>query len=247
MFLIGDIGNTETKICLIDNNQNINKKIILRTKLISNRYLKNKLNTLKIKKNIIKNNIFSSVVPKYFKILNLYFKKNFKIKCNELKKNKLNKLINIKVNKKQIGSDRLANAIGAINNKNNFIILDFGTATTFDVVVKKNYLGGIIAPGVELSLENLIKKASLIPHMKLKPVRKIVSKNTKAAVRSGFYWGYEGLIKNIIKMITKETKKSFKVILTGGLSHIFKNSLNKKISIDRDLTMKGLFKIINNL
>ena len=69
----------------------------------------------------------------------------------------LNKLINIKVNYKQIGSDRLANALGDMNNKDNFIILDFGTATTFDVLIKNTYRGGVIAPGVKISLKHIIR------------------------------------------------------------------------------------------
>ena len=77
-----------------------------------------------------------------------------------LKNLKLNQLIKIKVNYKQIGSDRLANAIGVINNKDNFIILDFGTATTFDVLIKNTYHGGVIAPGVKLSLNTLSDKAT---------------------------------------------------------------------------------------
>ena len=84
----------------------------------------------------------------------------------------MHKFIDIKVNKKQVGSDRICNAIALNNKKNNFIIIDFGTATTFDVVLKNKYLGGIIAPGVSLSLNTLISKASLIPNLKLKKIKK---------------------------------------------------------------------------
>ena len=107
---------------------------------------------------------------------------------------KVDKLIKIKVNKKQIGSDRLANAIGSMNNKDNFIILDFGTATTFDVLVKNIYHGGIISPGIRLSLNTLIDNASLIPSLKLKKINKVIGSNTVNAVRSGFFWGYRGSV-----------------------------------------------------
>ena len=113
----------------------------------------------------------------------------------------------VDVVKKQVGSDRLANALSVINNKDNFIILDFGTATTFDVVLKNRYMGGIIAPGVNLSLKTLIKKARLIPDTKLAKIKNIIGKNTQNAVRSGFYWGYQGLIENIINLIEKNNKK----------------------------------------
>ena len=243
MYIIGDIGNTEVKICLFSRNKNLVKKIILKTNLINNKYLKKILSTF-VKKNITINKIiFSSVVPKVYNLINFYFSKNLKIYCIEIKKLNLNKLIKINVNRKQIGSDRLCNAIGVNDNKNNYIIIDFGTATTFDVVIKNKYLGGIIAPGLSLSLNTLISKASLIPSLKLKKVNKILGKNTISAVRSGFYWGYIGLVQNIIDKISKQTNKKYKVILTGGFSHLFVKSIKQKVIIDKDITIKGLLKI----
>tara|TARA_B100000470_G_scaffold212744_1_gene192674 strand:+ start:346 stop:1089 length:744 start_codon:yes stop_codon:yes gene_type:complete len=243
MYIIGDIGNTEVKICLFSRNKNLVKKITLKTNLINNKYLKKILSTF-VKKNITINKIiFSSVVPKVYNLINFYFSKNLKIYCIEIKKLNLNKLIKINVNRKQIGSDRLCNAIGVNDNKNNYIIIDFGTATTFDVVIKNKYLGGIIAPGLSLSLNTLISKASLIPSLKLKKVNKILGKNTISAVRSGFYWGYIGLVQNIIDKISKQTNKKYKVILTGGFSHLFVKSIKQKVIIDKDITIKGLLKI----
>ena len=157
---------------------------------------------------------------------------------------KLNKVIKIKVDKKQIGSDRLANSLAVINKRKNFIIVDFGTATTFDVVVKDAYLGGVIAPGVDLSLKTLSLKAKLIPKISLSKNSKVIGKNTISAVRSGFYWGYGGLIENIIKLISKQSKKSYKIIFTGGYSSLFKNSINVKSLIKKDLTIQGLLKVI---
>ena len=130
-----------------------------------------------------------------------------------------------------------------MDKKNNYIILDFGTATTFDVLIKNVYFGGIIAPGIKLSLKTLSDKATLIPKIELKKINKVIGKNTISAVRSGFFWGYAGLIDNIIKLIKKETRKSFKVILTGGFSDLFKNSINTKVVHNRDITIKGLIKI----
>ena len=130
-----------------------------------------------------------------------------------------------------------------MNGKNNYIILDFGTATTFDVIVKKIYFGGIIAPGVKLSLNSLSDRATLIPKIDLKKINKVIGKNTISAVRSGFFWGYAGLIDNIINLIKKETRKSFKVIITGGFSGLFKNSIKTKVSQNQDITIKGLIKI----
>jgi len=243
MYIIGDIGNTEVKICLFSINKKLIKKINLKTNLINSEYLKKNLSTLIKKNKNINTIIFCSVVPKVYNLINFYFTKSLKIRCNEIKKLNLNKLIKIHVNKKQIGSDRLCNAIAANDNKNNYIIVDFGTATTFDVVIKNKYLGGIIAPGVSLSLNNLISKASLIPSLKLKKVNKILGKNTISAVRSGFYWGYIGLVQNIIDKISKQTNKKYKIIMTGGFSHFFIKSIKQRAIMDKDITMKGLLKV----
>ena len=242
MYLIGDIGNTDIKLCLFNDNKKKIKKIILKTEKLSFSYMRFKLKGIKFKN--IKKILFCSVVPKSYKIVKKFFNLYTNIKCKEIKDLKISKLIKIKVNKKQIGSDRIANAISAANNKNNFIIVDFGTATTFDVVLKNSYIGGVIAPGLELSLSNLINKASLIPKIKFNKVKHVLGKNTVDSVKSGFYWGYTGLINNILSLITKEFKYKFKIILTGGLAHLFKNNLKYNSYIDKELTINGLIKII---
>ena len=242
MLLVGDIGNTETKICLVSLNKKILKKINFSSKNINNVKLKKKFKQLELKNLSLEKCLFSSVVPKTFKIIKKHIMNHYKVKCFELKDLKIDKLIKIKVNKKQIGSDRLANAIGSMNNKDNFIILDFGTATTFDVLVKNIYLGGIISPGIRLSLNTLIANASLIPNLELKKMNKVIGSDTVNAVRSGFFWGYRGLIDNIVNLIKKETRKSFKIIITGGFSHLFNKFNNTKVTINRDITIKGLVK-----
>ena len=137
----------------------------------------------------------------------------------------------------------MTNAISLANNKDNFIILDFGTATTFDVLMKNVYSGGIIAPGVKLSLNTLSDKATLIPKIDLKEIKNVIGINTISAVRSGFFCGYAGLIDNIIYLIKKETRKSFKVITTGGFSDLFKKSIKTKVKQNKDITINGLIKI----
>ena len=242
MYLIADIGNTDIKICLFSNNLKLVKKIRLKTVLLNTNYLINNLKFInKYKSKIIKV-LISSVVPVAYKNIKKFIEKSIKINCVELKKLKLNNLLKIKVNKKQIGSDRLANAISVIDNKRNFIIVDFGTATNFDVVIKDSYIGGILAPGVGLSLNTLSDKASLIPKIKLEKIKNVIGKNTTSAIRSGFYHGYSGLIDNIIKMIIKQTGKSFNIILTGGYSYLFKNSIKRKTIIKKDLTINGVLK-----
>ena len=212
---------------------------------------KSKLNLSEFKK-IIKNKsinkaaLFSSVVPKYHLILRKFLKRFYNIKLREIKEKTFNKIVKINIkNNNQVGSDRIANAVGVYKKyKSNCIVLDFGTATTFDVVIKNNYLGGIIAPGVNLSLNTLIKKADQIPSFTLKKINKVVGNNTISALRSGFYWGYAGLIENILQLIRKETKRNYKIILTGGFASLFKNSIKSKVFIDKDITMKGLIEIL---
>ena len=243
MYILGDIGNTETKIFLVSTNNKIVKKLNLSTRDINitklNRLFINFIADYKKVKKIL----FCSVVPKSFIIIKKFLSKKSKLKCYEVKDLNLKSLIQIKANYKQVGSDRLTNAISLVNNKNNFIILDFGTATTFDVLIKNVYSGGIIAPGVRLSLNTLSDKATLIPKIDLKQIKNVIGNNTISAVRSGFFWGYAGLIDNIIYLIKKETGKSFKVIITGGFSNLFKKSIKTKVNHNKNITVNGLIKI----
>ena len=243
MYILGDIGNTETKIFLISINNRIIKKLILSSKDINHSKLDKLFANFKIDYKQIKKILFCSVVPKSFNIIKKYLSKKTKLKCYEVKDLNLKSLIIIKANYKQVGSDRLTNAVSLMNNKNNFIVLDFGTATTFDVLIKNTYFGGIIAPGVRLSLNTLSDKATLIPKIDLKKIKNVIGNDTISAVRSGFFWGYAGLIDNIINLIKKETRKSFKVIITGGFSNLFKNSIKTKVYHNRDITINGLIKI----
>ena len=243
MYILGDVGNTETKIWLVSNNNNIIKKINFPSKKITNNKLSNIFKIKNFKFKYIEKILFCSVVPQTFNIIKKFLSKKTKKKCYEVKNLNLKSLIKLKVDYKQVGSDRITNAISLMNGKNNFIILDFGTATTFDVLVKKIYYGGIIAPGVKLSLNSLSDRATLIPKINLKKITKVIGNNTISAVRSGFFWGYAGLIDKIINLIKKETKKSFIVVITGGFSSLFKNSIKTKANQDQDITINGLIKI----
>ncbi len=243
MYILGDIGNTETKICLVSKKHKIIKKINFLSKEVTNRKLSKKFKKNNFKFKNIEKILFCSVVPQTFNLIKKFLSKKTNKKCHEVKSLNLKSLIKVKVDYKQVGSDRISNAISLMNSKNNFIILDFGTATTFDVLIKNVYYGGIIAPGVKLSLNSLSDKATLIPKIDLKKITKVIGKNTVSAVRSGFFWGYAGLIDNIINLIKKETRKSFKVVITGGFSGLFKNSIKTKVSQNQDITIKGLIKI----
>ena len=243
MYILGDIGNTETKLYLVSKKTKILKKITFFSKSLNNKQLSNLFKKNHIEFNKIEKVLFCSVVPRSFSLIKKFLHKKIRKKCYEVKDLKLRSLMNIDVNYKQVGSDRLTNAIGLLNHKDNFIILDFGTATTFDVIIKKSYKGGVIAPGIKISLNTLSDKATLIPKINLKKIKKIIGNDTISAVRSGFFWGYAGLIDNIFNLIKKETRKSFKLIITGGFSDLFKNSIKSKVVQDKDITVKGLIKI----
>ena len=243
MYILGDIGNSETKVYLVNSKNRIIKNITFMSKKINDKILNNKFKSLIKDYTKIDKILFCSVVPKSFNLIKKFISKKSKKKCFEVKDLKLKSLINIKVNYNQVGSDRLTNAISLLNNKDNFIILDFGTATTFDVVIKNDYRGGVIAPGIKISLNTLSDKATLIPKINLKKIKNIIGIDTASAVRSGFFWGYAGLIDNIVNLIKKETGKSFKLVITGGFSDLFKNSIKNKIIQNKDITIKGLIKI----
>ena len=246
--LIGDIGNTTSKICLIEIKTLKVKKInyFNSNRIISKNFINKMMNKVIKKKSINKYALFSSVVPKYTSLLKKNLKENHKINLKEIKEKSINKIVKINIkNRKQVGSDRIANAVGVYKKyKTNCIVLDFGTATTFDVVTKNGvYNGGIIAPGVSLSLRSLVKSADQIPIFSLKKQKKIIGKNTVEALRSGFYWGYSGLINNIILKIENETGKKYKIIFTGGYSDLFKTSILRKFTIDKNITIVGIIEI----
>ena len=243
MYILGDIGNSETKLFLVNSKNRIIKYKSFPSKEMNNRVLNNNFNSLTNDYSKIEKVLFCSVVPKSYSLIKKFLHKKIKKKCYEVKDLKLRSLMNIDVNYKQVGSDRLTNAIGLLNHKDNFIILDFGTATTFDVITKKSYKGGVIAPGIKISLNTLSDKATLIPKINLKKIKNIIGIDTISAVRSGFFWGYAGLIDNIFNLIKKETRKSFKLVITGGFSDLFKNSIKSKVVQDKDITLKGLIKI----
>ena len=248
-YLVGDIGNTLTKICIVSKNFKISKEYSIETKKLLLRNNIYKLFFPILKKKIKKKILFSSVVPNtYNRIKKFINSKNFQ--CYEIKNLPLKKIIRINIDSyTQLGSDRIANAIGASNLfKSNCLVVDFGTATTFDIVKKSGiYEGGVIAPGLKSSILNLNKSTASLPIFDLKSNSKVYGKNTKDALNAGFLWGYQGLINNIIKKITLKFRTKFKIILTGGYAEIFTKFINNKTTIDKHITIKGIMFIYKSL
>tara|TARA_X000001036_G_C20640104_1_gene790801 strand:- start:755 stop:1504 length:750 start_codon:yes stop_codon:yes gene_type:complete len=245
-YLVGDIGNTFIKISILNKNFAIIQSYNIDTHKV---YQKKYINIFF--KKLLKNNLnakvlFSSVVPPVYKIFKDYLKKK-KFKVFEVKSLNIRKIIKIKIkNFKQLGSDRIVNAIGA-NKHKNCLIIDFGTATTFDIVKNSVYEGGVIAPGINLSIINLNKFTALLPLINLKDKQKNYGKNTKEALNAGFLWGYEGLVNNIINKIVRRSRTNYRIILTGGYAKLFKKFIKKKAEIDQNITIKGVAKVFREL
>lgn len=142
----------------------------------------------------------------------------------------------------QVGPDRLVNTAAAFDRYGgDIIVVDFGTATTFDVVSREgSYIGGVIAPGVNLSLEALHMAAAALPHVDIAKPKKVIGTNTVACIQSGVFWGYVGLVKEISARIKAERDRDMKLIATGGLAPLFQQSEDLFETIDEDLTMHGL-------
>ena len=143
-------------------------------------------------------------------------------------------------NESEIGADRLINAIAAFHKfQQSLIIIDFGTATTFDIIDQNGvYLGGVIAPGINLSLKALHDMTAKLPRIEIKKQDFVIGKNTKEAMNSGVYFGYLSLIEGMIAKIKNELASDVKVIMTGGLAPLFQEHL--QLEIEQNLTLEGL-------
>jgi len=250
MILFIDVGNTNINFCVSLENKIINSFRITTMEKTEDEYFsvfKAILNNKDINISDFKNVVLSSVVPKLNNIFKNLFKKylNKSIFIIEYSK-KINFSFKLKIEKPhQIGADRLCNAeFAAVNYPNqNTIIVDLGTATTFDVINKNNeYIGGIISPGIVLSANSLFNNTSKLFSVDYFSIpKKIIGKNTEECLKSGIVFGYASMIEGLIKQIKKsENFKKVNIIATGGLCDLFKNivpSIKKK---DILLNIKGM-------
>jgi type III pantothenate kinase len=142
----------------------------------------------------------------------------------------------------EVGADRLLNALAAYRAfKQALIVIDFGTATTFDVVGQDGaYLGGAIAPGINLSIEALHQAAARLPRIGIGRPQAVIGTGTVSAMQSGIYWGYIGLIEGLVTRIRREIEAPAKVVATGGLAPLFSEGTEIFDRIDPDLTLDGL-------
>ena len=257
MILAIDCGNTNTVFALYSYKKNIHQLGCWRINNNSKRtadiyypWLLQMLNLSNFELKDITGVCIASVVPETLLNIKSLIKKYIKVKLFVVGENNFD--IGIKVNidnPNEAGADRLVNSFAAGKlNLSPAIIIDLGTATTFDIVGKDgSYNGGIIAPGVNLSLEALYLAAARLPRISIKPltdVNTIIGKNTINAMESGIFWGYVSMIDGLINKIKSNKKFSnYKVIATGGLSHLFRDSIDSIDLIIDDLTLIGLVKL----
>jgi type III pantothenate kinase len=236
MNLAIDIGNTSIKkATFLDNSMSSIHKV---------KYSKSKLNEIKFvfSKDLKKFNNISicSVVPE----VSLYLKKTFANKKNFyfIQKKPLKSFVHHSVNLQQLGMDRIINVLSVnylFPKKEDFIVIDLGTATTLDIVKKNKYFGGVILPGLTTSYSNLVNLASGIKKIKLENSNKVFGKNTKDALLCGFNSGYKTMIEGYIKLIKDKFNSNFKVIFTGGYASNVFNNKNQYL-YKEDLTLLGI-------
>lgn len=145
----------------------------------------------------------------------------------------------------EIGADRLVNAVAVLAfYKAPAVVVDFGTATTFDVIDAEGaYIGGVIAPGVNLSMSALHQAAAKLPKIGIKKTQSVIGTDTVSAMQSGVYWGYVGMIEGTLRRIESEMGVKPLVIATGGLADLFGDTVDAIDEIDKDLTLRGLLRI----
>jgi len=187
--------------------------------------------------------IISSVVPQVVYNLRVLSDRYFNCRPLVVGKPDCNLPVDVRVDADtQVGADRLVNTVGAYHQYGgDLIIVDFGTATTFDVVARDGaYIGGVIAPGVNLSVKALHEAAAALPHVDVTRPEHVIGTNTVACMQSGVFWGYIGLIDGINREIKVERNRPMKVIATGGLANLFDQHEGLFDHVERDLTMQGL-------
>ncbi len=193
--------------------------------------------------------IIASVVPATLETLKSLCREHFGCAALVIGEDGVDLGIEAKVdNPKEVGADRLVNAVAAHKQYGGpLIVVDFGTATTFDIIdADGDYIGGVIAPGVNLSLRALHMAAAQLPDVAIKPTKTVTGKGTVEAMQSGIYWGYVGLIEGLVRRLRDEHGSDLKVIATGGLASLFAEATDCIGKPDPDLTLRGLLTIYRN-
>ncbi len=253
MLLVIDVGNTNTVIGVYDSGilkhdwriRTIRDSTADEFNILANGlFLDKNIEREKIRKTII-----SSVVPSSVPILNSFCERYLKLTPTWINPETVKTLMPILYNNpSEVGADRIVNAIAAFHKyRTSMIIIDFGTATTFDVISEKGeYLGGAIVPGVMISADALFQKASRLPRVEIfKAPGKVIGKDTMESIKSGIIHGNAAMVDGMVERMKKEMGTTPKVIATGGLAPLIEKASNTIEKTERSLTLDGL-KIIND-
>ena len=250
MLLAIDAGNTNTTFAVFDGDEIVGEwRASTDTSRTADEYAVwlSSLMTLKsLDVKEIKATIIATVVPQALFNLRTLARRYFACEPVVIGDEDVDIGIRVRIDKeREVGADRLVSAVGAhISYGGPAVIVDFGTATTFDVINETgDYLGGVIAPGVNLSVQALHMAAAKLPRIAIERPAKTIGTDTTSAMASGVYWGYVGLVEGLIQRIKAEFGQPMKVIATGGLAPMFADGTDVLEVIDRDLIMTGLLEI----
>lgn len=252
MLLVIDVGNTNTVIGIFDGTNLLESwRIGTRVERTTDEFgvlFKELLVFSKVQRQDIDGMIISCVVPPLRPVLFELGKRYFKLQPMIVEPGiRTGMAIHID-NPREVGADRIVNAVAGYHKyQTALIIIDFGTATTFDFVSKKgSYEGGIIAPGLVISAEALFREASKLPRVELLWPDSIIGKDTISAMQSGILYGYEGLVEGIVAKMKEEIKNKYpkepppKVIATGGLASLIAQRTKVIELVEENLTLEGL-------
>ncbi len=254
MLLVIDVGNTHTVIGVFEGSRLL-QDWRLRTErdatedefnvLVNSLFAQSEIRSDRIDKTII-----SSVVPTVVPILDSFCRKYLGTPPLWVDPADYRGMPNLYRNPAEVGADRIVNAVAAFHRyRQSLIVIDFGTATTFDSISDKGeYLGGAISPGIIIASEALFRKASRLPRVEiLKRPKTAVGKDTAGSIQSGIIYGYAGLVDGMVRRIQKEMGSNPKVIATGGLALLMQDVCESIEAVEPLLTLDGLRIIAENL
>lgn len=246
MLLVIDVGNTNTVVGVFDGDKLVQS---WRVRTVANHtvdeygmLIYSLYKSSKISAKSISDIIISCVVPPMLNILEPLCEKYFHVKPLIVEPGIKTGMPIHYDNPREVGADRIVNAVAAFDKyKTDLIIVDFGTATTFDYVsAKGEYMGGCIAPGIVISSEALFEKASKLPRVEFKKPKTLIAKDTISSMQAGIMFGYAGLVDGIVERIKAEVKSNPKVVATGGLAVVIAPETKSIDVVDENLTLEGL-------
>ncbi len=252
MLMVLDVGNTNTVLGMYANDELLcHWRLTTERERTADEYgilIRTLLNLGEMSDGTVTGIVISSVVPparpaleemavRYFGIQPLFIEPTLNLGMAVLYKPP-----------EDVGADRIVNAVAAFAQFGGpVIVVDFGTATTFDAIsARGEYLGGVIAPGVGISAEALFLRAARLPRVEIRPPSKVVGDSTVASMQSGLYWGYAGLVDGILRRMKGELENPY-VVSTGGMAELISQACEEIDSVDKNLTLEGMRLIYERL